>query len=98
MITIPEVGMGATICVGSDRYPATIIQVTSNGKRIVVQEDKATRIDNNGFSEQQEYIIQPDLNGTIHIASLRKDGRYREVGGATPITIGARGKYYDFSY
>jgi hypothetical protein len=98
MISIPEVGMGATICVGSDRYPATIIQVTQNGKRIVIQEDKATRIDNNGFSEQQEYIIQPDLNGTIHIASLRKDGRYHEVGGATPITVGVRSKYYDFSY
>lgn len=95
---IPTVGMGATIHVGSDSYPATVIQVTRNGKRVVVQEDTATRIDSNGMSESQQYTYEPNPQGTIHIATLRKDGRYRETGGKTPISIGSRRKYYDFSF
>lgn len=95
---IPSVGVGATIRVGSDSYPATVIQVTQNGKRIVLQEDDATRIDNNGLSELQEYTYQTNPNGTIHIATLRKDGSYRLQGEKTPVSIGIRRKYYDPSF
>ena len=95
---IPTVGMGATIHVGSDSYPATVIQVTRNGKRVVIQEDIATRIDNNGMSESQDYTYEPNPKGEIHIVTLRKDGRYRETGGTTPVSIGFRRKYYDFSF
>jgi len=95
---LPTVGMGATIHVGSDSYPATVIQVTRNGKRVVIQEDIAIRIDNNGMSESQEYTYEPNPQGTIHIVTLRKDGRYRESGTTTPVSIGFRRKYYDFSF
>lgn len=95
---IPTVGMGATIHVGSDSYPATVIQVTRNGKRVVIQEDIATRIDSNGMSESQDYKYEPNPQGEIHIVTLRKDGRYRETGGKTPVSIGFRRKYYDFSF
>lgn len=95
---IPTVGMGATIHVGSDSYPATVIQVTRNGKRVVIQEDTATRIDSNGMSESQDYKYEPNPQGEIHIVTLRKDGRYRETGGKTPVSIGFRRKYYDFSF
>ena len=90
--------MGATIQVGSDSYPATIIQVTQNGKRIVLQDDLATRIDNNGLSESQEYTYEADPKGSIQIATLRKDGRYRLTGGKTPVSVGFRRKYYDPSF
>ena len=96
--TIPTIGMGATISVGSDRYPATVIQVTQNGKRVVIQEDDATRTDNNGLSESQTYTFQTNPNGTIHIVTLRKDGRYRISGGQTPVWIGSRDKYLDPSF
>jgi hypothetical protein len=92
------IGMGATIQVGSDSYPATVIQVTNNGKRVVVQEDLATRVDDNGMSESQEYTYQPNPQGTIYIATLRKDGRWRVTGGKTPVSLGFRRKYYDFSF
>lgn len=94
----PEVGMGATIHVGSDSYPATIIQVTQNGKRVILQEDDATRVDSNGMSESQDYTYQTNPQGTIHIATLRKDGRYRLTGEKTPVSIGFRRKYYDYSF
>lgn len=90
--------MGATIHVGSDSYPATVIQVTRNGKRVVVQEDNAIRVDTNGMSESQQYTYEPNPQGAIHIATLRKDGKYRETGGKTPISIGFRRKYYDYSF
>jgi hypothetical protein len=92
------VGMGATIQIGSDSYPATVIQVTQNGKRIVLQEDTATRVDTNGMSESQDYTYQADPQGAIQIATLRKDGRYRLTGGKTPVSLGFRRKYYDYSF
>lgn len=95
---IPSIGMGATIRIGSDSYPVTIIQVTQNGKKIVLQEDEATRTDNNGLSELQEYTYQTNPNGTTHIATLRKDGRYRLQGEQIPVYIGIRRKYYDPSF
>src|SRR5271170_4584976 len=92
------IGMGATIQIGSDSHPATIIQVSSSGKRIVLQEDLATRLDNNGMSDSQSYTYQTDPNGEINIATLRKDGRYRLIGKKAPVSIGMRRKYHDFSF
>jgi hypothetical protein len=94
----PEVGMGVTVFVGSDRHPGTIIQVTQNGKRIVFQRDIYKRTDNNGMSEYQTYELSPDPNGVIEIATLRKDGKYRITGGQTPVHVGSREAYYDFSF
>jgi hypothetical protein len=94
----PTVGMGVTISVGSDRYPATIIQVTQNGKRIVFQYDTYKRTDDNGMSESQAYEFSPDPNGRVEIATLRKDGRYRITGGKTPVHVGSRDAYYDYSF
>ncbi len=54
---IPDVGDGATIVMWSDRLPATITEVrkTKSGKlKITVQEDRSTRIDNNGICEKIE--------------------------------------------
>lgn len=95
---IPEVGMGVTIQYGSDSEPATIIQVSQSGKRIVLQKDSYTRTDNNGMSESQTYDYQPDPQGTIHIATLRKDGRYRLIRSKVTVSVGNRRRYYDFSF
>ena len=92
------VGMGATICYYSDREPATLIQILHNGRRIVLRTDKSIRTDNNGMSEIQKYNYEPDPNGAIHIATLRKDGSYRLIGEKTLVDIGSRCKYYDYSF
>jgi hypothetical protein len=92
------IGMGATIQYHSDREPATIIEVSPSGKRIVIQEDSVKRTDNNGMSECQTYEYSPNPEGTIHVATLRKDGHYRLVGQKTSVYVGARSKYYDFSF
>lgn len=93
-----QLGMGATIYHWSDRTPTTVIQITHKGKRIVIQEDKATRTDNNGMSECQSYNYGPDPNGATYIATLRKDGKYRLVGERILVSIGERIKYHDYSF
>ena len=90
--------MGVTKYVGSDRYPFTVIQILSP-KRIVVQEDKATRTDTNGaFTESQKYDYEPDPEGSTHTISLRKNGHWYEMGQPakwTFYTVGTRNKHLD---
>ena len=95
---IPEIGMGATIQYHSDRHPATIIEISPSGKRIVIQEDSVKRTDNNGMSECQTYEYFRNPIGVIHVATLRKDGTYRLVGQKASVHVGTRSKYYDFSF
>lgn len=94
----PQVGIGATIQHYSDRTATTVIQVDLKLKFVVLQEDIAKRIDNNGMSESQEYEYKTNPDGKIYKASLRKDGSYRLVGSKEKVTFGVRDKYYDFFF
>jgi len=94
----PYEGMGATINHWSDRTAATIIQITHNGKRLILQTDKTTRLDNNGMSEDQDYSYERDPEGQIYIATLRKDGRYRVSHTKQLVSLGHRSFYYDYSF
>lgn len=96
--TQPTIGMGATIYGYSDRHPATVIQISHGGRRLVLREDKATRTDNNGMSEIQSYTYEPDPEGQIYHATLRKQGEYRLVGSTRLVALGERNKYYDYSF
>jgi hypothetical protein len=103
--TTPEVGMGATITMHSDRHAATIvaIEVFKSGpkkgsiSKIQVQQDKATRTDKNGMSESQDYAYTPNPDAAIQTFSQRKDGSWRDSGGSG-LVIGDRDEYYDFSF
>ena len=84
-VTLPAVGMGATLGVGSDRYPYTIIEVSASGKSITIQEDDAIRMDKNGpYTEMQTYSFAPNKNGGTYVARLNEHGRWR-VGGPTDL-------------
>lgn len=100
--TVPEVGMGATILMYSDRYAATIVRVHENGKTVYVQRDHAVRTDSNGISESQEYQYSPNANATIETYTLRSNGRWIRKGESmkhgTGLSIGSRDEYYDFSF
>lgn len=94
----PQIGMGITINGWTDRTPGTIIQISLSMKQIVIQEDKATRTDNNGMSESQSYTYEVDPNGAIQTATLRKDGTYRITGSTRLVHLGDRRKYHDYSF
>lgn len=68
----------ATIAVGSDRYPATIVARTA--KTIKVQGDRATRIDGNGLSESQTWLFERDYDAPILTYTLRRNGRWVRQG------------------
>ncbi|MBF84524.1 MAG: hypothetical protein CL489_08625 [Acidobacteria bacterium] len=105
----PEIGMGATILGWTDRSPATVIETFTKGKYdyIVVQEDSAKRVDNNGMSENQEYEYTRNPEGCTYTFRVIKDGfqevykaesgRYNKLDGKG-LLLGTREKYYDFSF
>lgn len=98
----PEIGMGGTIYLYSDRHACTVIRVASGGKRIVVQHDKAIRRDENGMSECQDYEYTPNPKGSIEVFTLRQNGRYIRQGEdmrkGTQLGLGTRREYYDYSF
>jgi hypothetical protein len=97
--TAPKNGDGATICYVSDRYAATVVAVTKNGKLVVVQDDRCVRTDRNGISESQTYEFERDPHGTFRIFTLRKNGRWyedgEEMGRGCTLHIGKRDAYQD---
>jgi hypothetical protein len=104
----PEVGMGATILMWSDRRPVTIVEVLrykTGDKRgqvrgVITTADVAKRVDTRGQSECQDYVFETSENGSRSYWTLRKDGRFRESGewGGTTLRIGSRDCYRDPSF
>jgi len=99
--SIPEVGMGATLLLYSDRDPYTIRKV--EGKKLWASRDSYTRTDTNGMSESQEYDYSNDNQNDESywtLFTLRKDGKWHR--GTTldgmVLRIGNREKYYDFTF
>jgi hypothetical protein len=98
----PEIGMGATFVMWTDREPGTITLVSMDKTKIWVSRDKATRIDNNGMSEMQEYTFERGEDPLGERYTLRKNGHwiaYREpMKDGRRVVIGYRSKYHDYSF
>ena len=95
---IPEVGMGATELLWSDRHAHTIIAISESGKTLTIQRDRAIRVDKNGMSDSQEYRYERDPKGSISKARKNKHGVWKVLGSRTTLTIGVRREYYDYSF
>lgn len=97
----PKVGMGATIIGWTDRHACTIVEVPSP-KTVIIQQDKATRADNRGMSDAQDYTYEPDPTASKRTYTLRKNGRWVEKGhdmkSGYTLAIGLRDEYYDYSF
>lgn len=108
----PVIGMGATITGYSDRHAATIIAVEKlkgDRFRIVVQQDTATRTDNKGMCESQNYTFTANPNGSKSTYQQDGKGRWRQaylneatgrwkMVDGSGLRIGERDEYYDFSF
>lgn len=92
----PEVGMGATICMWSDRHAATITYVSPSGKMLRARQDHAKRIDKNGMSEMQQWEYSPNPNQPEVTYRLTKKGIWKS--GCNRLAIGVRNEYYDFTF
>ena len=73
-----SLGDGATVCVGSDRYAATVVGTTPYS--VTVQFDTAVRTDDNGYGGTQEYRFERNPEGRTRRFAQRKDGKWRPVG------------------
>ena len=93
-----QIGDGATVHIGSDSNPYTIIDVSASGKTIMLKADKVERIDNNGMSDIQEYKYFWDPEGEELKATKRKNGSWKIVGTNMIVSIGIRRKFFDFSF
>lgn len=99
---VPEVGMGCSRMMFSDMRAATIVEVSKSGKQILVQDDIATRVDNNGFSDCQKYEYERNTEAYKQKFTLRKNGRWIEVGAALDscgysLLLNVRREYHDFT-
>jgi hypothetical protein len=101
---IPEVGMGCTEYMFSDRHAYTVVEILSKpGKpvtRIAVTRDNATRTDKLGMSDCQDYSYETNWDGRRSILRLNKQGEWKEEGQPNGSTygMGRRSEYYDFSF
>ena len=103
-VEAPEVGMGCTFLMWSDRNPGTIVEVV-NAKTIVVQRDNAKRLDNGGpypYTESQDYDFSPNVEAEKETFTKRKNGRWVRKGSnmknGQKIAIGYRSAYRDPSF
>jgi hypothetical protein len=108
---VPSVGDGATLLHYSDRHAATVVEVQTSGKSIIVavQRDEATRIDKNDMSESQTYRFERNPDGPITFFRRNKYGRWERVErntdtgrwvkfGTEGVRFGERDEYFDFNF
>lgn len=96
---VPEVGMGATMGVGSDCYPYTIHKV--EGQTLWASEDEYERTDSNGaYTENQDYRYWNNNEKNEKMwrqFTLRKNGRWVRRGSdmhtGSRLSIGHRKAY-----
>jgi hypothetical protein len=94
----PEIGMGATECVGSDSYPYSVVEVLSE-KAIVVQSDNYKAVSGNAADGSAEYEYSPNPEGAKYVVTLRGNGRWVTKGegkkSGRGFYVGARRFRYD---
>jgi len=95
---VPVVGMGATECFVSDRYPCTISRIDRKGKRVFVRDDDAKVIKGSVHDGSAEWEITPG-RGPEKAFTLRKNGLWIAEGSpmkcGTRLALGKRSRYYD---
>lgn len=105
---IPVIGEGATVCYARDRHACTIIAYDEVRKIVTVQQDKATRTDNLGMSDSQQYSYErcesgatwsfKYKNGVWRECIKGESGRWKMYKGGNGLIIGVRDEFYDFTF
>jgi hypothetical protein len=70
---VPQIGMGATQILWTDRHAYTIVEISPSGKKIIVQRDKAH---NTGGHGSNDWTYERDENGIKCAVTLRKNGKW----------------------
>ncbi len=94
----PIIGIGATYCIGSDRYAGTIVYVSANKGLIRVRDDHAIRTDDNGMSDAQEYKYEPNEEGEVRTFYRNRLGGYGNKRRGGYCAVGVRDHHHDYSF
>lgn len=93
----PQVGMGATKLLYSDRHAYTVVEVV-NDKVIMVKRDIAIPR-HKGMSDSQHWEYQEDTLAQPIKVKLHKQGYwYQEGDTTTRFLVGVRDEYFDYSF
>lgn len=92
----PAIGYGATVCGANDRHGATVVGKTPSGRTVFVQRDKATRTDDNGMSQSQEYTHARDTSADRERFDRQSNGSYKSKRTGAVLWIGERHTYHCF--
>lgn len=99
----PTVGMGVTQCLWSDRVPWEIIEVQDD-RHLLIRRLGHRRIDDNGFSECQEYEYFQVEDAPVYRLFKDKNGRWVQRVGRNGVDrssgwyVGKAEYYYDFTF
>jgi hypothetical protein len=88
----PEIGMGATVYMWSDRFPATVTAISDSGKTITLTEDRVTKWENYYGTE-----FAPGT-GSTWTARKTKNGTWKTLRAGEGVTLGRRSAYRDPSF
>jgi len=94
----PEVGMGATLSIGSDCYPATIIETNKTKTKIIIQQDLQEIDEGYDYYSNQVYKFIRNPDGEKRTFTLRKNGYWMEMNGRQILSIGHKRAYQDPSF
>lgn len=103
----PEVGMGATVIMWTDRKAVTITEVINyksgpkagTVRAVKTRPCRAIRTDENGMSDAQSYRYEEMPDAPEATWTRRQDGSFRPVGEQYRVlAIGFRDEYYDYSF
>ena len=105
------IGMGATMSIGSDRYPFTVMQTEQiKGKTYaLLQSDSYIRRDKNGLSEEQDWEYTQNPKGRIvylrekgtgweEVVKNSQSGRWNKAKSCAHYYVGEREAYQDPSF
>jgi hypothetical protein len=101
-ITTPEVGMGATYAVGSDRYACTIVEVLyfkSGARRgqirgVVAQDDEAIRVSGSEQDGSATYRYEARPNAGKDVYLWNEDRQRFILKGASYVRLGLGHRSY----
>jgi hypothetical protein len=99
LLTKPVVGNGAHISNGVDTHSVTIIFVSENGKKVIVQRDDVKPAEG-AKPYSNEWEITPNPNNPTACFTLRKNGRFCQIGDTmdTWAFLRLSGRRYYYSY
>lgn len=99
METKPVVGMGATMYVGTDRYPYTVTEVSKSGKQMLIQQDEFSATTGHDFYGVQKYCFTPNPKGpVVKVRWNERLGWWRACNCKSLVSLGHRDAYMDPSF